>query len=331
MIYFLYGDTTPLQIKYEEILIKIKNNFPNIPEKIFDASLDEVTLFFDNVSSNSIFSPHELIILKRAESLKNLENVAKSLKLYNLSQKEIIIIYEEFLSDYGKAKNPVSKKILDSFADIAEIICYRKENEKKAIIFMLQDQLNISEYEAEKLSESIGDDFFKVKNEVEKIKNFLDGETFSLEKVKPILSVSKEFNLKNLIEQFLYSKEVFPLLEFLQKEKNYNSFIYSLSDELITLLKLTLLCEENIFSKEISYKKFNDSIFNSIKDYFLNERGYPHPYNIFVKIKNVGLFNSSFISDKLNALLELEYLYKSGNSEIEILVDLFIVSFFKKV
>lgn len=55
MIYFLHGDTAPLQIKYGEIIDKIKSNNPSIPEKIFDASLDEVTLFFDSISTNSIF------------------------------------------------------------------------------------------------------------------------------------------------------------------------------------------------------------------------------------------------------------------------------------
>ena len=67
MIYFLHGDTAPLQIKYEEILDEIKSNNPSIPEKIFDASLDEVTQFFDSVSTNSIFSPKELVILKRGD------------------------------------------------------------------------------------------------------------------------------------------------------------------------------------------------------------------------------------------------------------------------
>ena len=44
MLYFLHGDTSPLQIKYEELLNKIKNEFPNIPEKYFDASQKEESL-----------------------------------------------------------------------------------------------------------------------------------------------------------------------------------------------------------------------------------------------------------------------------------------------
>ncbi|MBM6823108.1 hypothetical protein, partial [Fusobacterium mortiferum] len=273
MIYFLHGDTAPLQIKYEEIIDKIKSNNPSIPEKIFDASLDEVTLFFDSISTNSIFSPKELIILKRAEDFKNLDGIAKSLKMYNLAQKEIVIVYEEFLNDYGKIKNPIPKKTLDSFQEIAEIICFRKENEKKVIIFYIQHELNISEYEAEKFVELVGDDFFKVKNEVEKVKSFLDGDSFNLEKVKPLLSINEEYNLKNLIENFLISKNVKDLLHFVSKEKLHNNFIYGIAEELIFYLKLSSLAQDNILNKNISYKKFNEGIFENIKMFLLTDRG----------------------------------------------------------
>lgn len=328
MIYFLHGDTSPLQIKYEEILDKIKSNNPSIPEKIFDASLDEVTLFFDSVSTNSIFSPKELIILKRAEAFKNLDGVAKSLSMYNLTQKEIIIVYEEFLNDFGKVKNPIPKKTLDAFKEIAEIICYRKENEKRATIFFLQQELNISEYEAEKFIELVGDDFFKIKNEVEKVKNFLDGESFNLDKIKPILSITEEFNLKNLVEKFLTSQEKEELLHFLQKEKLHSNFIYNVGEELIFYLKLSSLASDGVLNKNISYKAFGEKVFENIKGYFITERGYPHPYTLFLKLKNLDMFEVSFIKEKLKALTYLEYNIKSGNLDMEIGVESFILEFF---
>lgn len=328
MIYFLHGDTAPLQIKYEEILDKIKSSNPSIPEKVFDASLDEVSLFFDSVSTNSIFSPKELVILKRVESFKNLESIAKSLKMYNLTQKEIIIIYEEFLNDFGKIKNPIPKKTLDSFKEIAEIICFRKENEKKAIIFYLQQELNISEYEAEKFVELVGDDFFKVKNEVEKVKNFLDGESFNLEKIKPLLSINEEFNLKNLIESFLLTKDNKELLHFINKEKLYTNFIYGVSEELIFYLKLSSLAQDGIIDKNLSYKKFSEGVFENIKDYFITDRGYPHPYTLFLKLKNIDIFRQEFLEKKLKDLTYLEYNIKSGNLDMEIGVEDFIIGFF---
>ena len=329
MIYFLHGDTAPLQIKYEEIIDKIKSNSPSIPEKIFDASLDEVTLFFDSISTNSIFSPKELIILKRAEDFKNLDGIAKSLKMYNLAQKEIVIVYEEFLNDYGKIKNPIPKKTLDSFQEIAEIICFRKENEKKAIIFYIQHELNISEYEAEKFVELVGDDFFKVKNEVEKVKSFLDGDSFNLEKVKPLLSINEEYNLKNLIENFLISKNVKDLLHFVSKEKLHNNFIYGIAEELIFYLKLSSLAQDNILNKNISYKKFNEGIFENIKMFFLTDRGYPHPYTLFLKLKNIDIFDEFFLRKKLKELTYLEYSIKSGNLDVEIGVEDYIIGFFR--
>lgn len=329
MIYFLHGDTAPLQIKYGEIIDKIKSNNPSIPEKIFDASLDEVTLFFDSISTNSIFSPKELIILKRAEDFKNLDGIAKSLKMYNLAQKEIVIVYEEFLNDYGKIKNPIPKKTLDSFQEIAEIICFRKENEKKAIIFYIQHKLNISEYEAEKFVELVGDDFFKVKNEVEKVKSFLDGDSFNLEKVKPLLSINEEYNLKNLIENFLISKNVKDLLHFISKEKLHNNFIYGIAEELIFYLKLSSLAQDNILNKNISYKKFNEGIFENIKIFFLTDRGYPHPYTLFLKLKNIDIFDEFFLRKKLKELTYLEYSIKSGNLDVEIGVEDYIIGFFR--
>ncbi len=329
MIYFLHGDTAPLQIKYEEIIDKIKSNNPSIPEKIFDASLDEVTLFFDSISTNSIFSPKELIILKRAEDFKNLDSIAKSLKMYNLAQKEIVIIYEEFLNDYGKIKNPIPKKTLDSFQEIAEIICFRKENEKKAIIFYIQHELNISEYEAEKFVELVGDDFFKVKNEVEKVKSFLDGDSFNLEKIKPLLSINEEYNLKNLIENFLISKNTKDLLHFVSKEKLHNNFIYGIAEELIFYLKLSSLAQDNILNKNISYKKFNEGIFENIKMFFLTDRGYPHPYTLFLKLKNIDIFDEFFLRKKLKELTYLEYSIKSGNLDVEIGVEDYIIGFFR--
>ena len=54
--------------------------------------------------------------------------------------------------------------------------------------------------------EIVGDDFSKVKNEIEKVKNFLNGEAFNLEETINILSVSNEYSLNKLIELFLYRK-----------------------------------------------------------------------------------------------------------------------------
>lgn len=201
---------------------------------------------------------------------------------------------------------------------------------KKAIIFYLQQELNISEYEAEKFVELVGDDFFKVKNEAEKVKNFLDGETFNLDKIKPLLSINEDFNLKTLIENFITSKAKDDLLHFIAKEKLHSNFIYGIGDEIIFYLKLSSLAQNGIINKNLSYKKFNEGIFEEIKEFFLTERGYPHPYTLFLKLKNIELFETEFLKKKLKELTYLEYSIKSGNMDMEIGVEDYILEFFKK-
>ncbi|MGL4211241.1 MAG: hypothetical protein ACRCRT_06805, partial [Cetobacterium somerae] len=65
MFYFVYGDT-PLPLKYEELMEKIKKSNPSIPMKVYDASQNEEDNFLESISINSMFAPKELVVLKRA-------------------------------------------------------------------------------------------------------------------------------------------------------------------------------------------------------------------------------------------------------------------------
>ena len=168
------------------------------------------------------------------------------------------------------------------------------------------------------------------KNEAEKVKNFLDGETFNLDKIKPLLSINEDFNLKTLIENFITSKAKDDLLHFIAKEKLHSNFIYGIGDEIIFYLKLSSLAQNGIINKNLSYKKFNEGIFEEIKEFFLTERGYPHPYTLFLKLKNIELFETEFLKKKLKELTYLEYSIKSGNMDMEIGVEDYILEFFKK-
>ena len=195
MVYFLYGDI-PLQLKYDELIKKIKEENTGIPEQYFDVTQDETDSIFQALSTNSMFIPKSLIIIKRLEKMKGLNNFIKSLGEFNYSQKIIILIYEETLNDYGKTENPLEKALtMKNLETVAKPICARKEKEKKSLQFFVEKELKCTEYEAEKFIEMVGEDFLKIKNEIAKVENFLNGEQFNLEKIKNILSVNTEYNL----------------------------------------------------------------------------------------------------------------------------------------
>ena len=326
MFYFIYGDT-PLPLKYEEVIDKIKKSNPNIPTKIHDASQGEEENFLESISINSMFVPKELIVFKRAEKSKRLDQLLKIVGEYDLAKKEIVVIYEEELNDYGKAINEVGKKVLTNAEKLGKIIVARKALERKGIDFFIEKELEISEYESEKLSEILGDDFFKVKNEVEKIKNFLNGKTFILEKVLPILSISDEYNLKKLVEDFMIEDNLEILLDYLKKSKEYMLFLYLISEELNMALKLVGLKKSGDLRENISYNDFKGNTYEKLKKYFKNSRGYIREYPIFLKLKYMSLFNEEFLLKKIEKLLMTEFLIKNGGIEESIGIEKFIIEF----
>lgn len=326
MFYFIYGDI-PLPLKYEELVEKIKKSNPNITTKIYDASQGEEENFLESISINSMFSLKELLVLRRAEKCKKLDQLLKIIGNYDLGKKEIIIAYEEELNDFGKALNEVGKKVLTNAEKLGKIIVARKSMEKKGIQFFIEKELEVSEYEAEKLAEVLGDDFFKVKNEVEKIKNFLGGKNFILEQVLPILSVSDEYNLKKLVEEFLNSDNKSILLEYLKKTKEYMLFLYLVSEELNLILKLISLKKIGELRENISYNDFKANVYEKIKRYFKNNRGFMREYPIFLKLKYISLFNEEFLLRKIEDLLKVEFLIKNGAIEESIGIEKFIIEF----
>lgn len=329
MIYFLYGDI-PLQLKYEELLKDIKSKNPQIIEQYFDVSQDNIDDIFLALSSNNIFSPLTLIVIKRLEKIKDLSKFLKSLGEFNYSQKIILLIYEEFLGDFGKATNEVDKTALKNAEKIAKLIPARNVLEKKSIEFYIEKELNCSQYEAEKFVEIVGDDFLKIKNEIEKTKNFLNGESFNLEKVINILSVSNEYSLNKLIELFLYKQEKTLLLNYLKSEKNYMLFLSILVEEISTLAKLKNLQKRGIIFVDISYNQFKSDIYPNIKNLFKKDKyRFIAEYPLFLKLKYLNNFSYNFFDDKLLRCLDAEYNFKSGYTDDNIVIELLINSFFE--
>ncbi|MGL4533808.1 MAG: hypothetical protein ACRC0V_08215 [Fusobacteriaceae bacterium] len=338
MLYFLYGDGAPLQIKFEETLKELKEKNYGIDERYYDFSQNESEKFLEDVAQNSIFGDIELMVVKRFEALKHKEKFIKTLEVFNLATKEIVIVYEEFFNEYGKREDEADltsqkskKKLIESFEKLGEIHCKRKENERKSAIFYVTRNLNIEEKQAEKLLEIIGEEFYKVKNEVEKIKIFLGEEEYSLEKIKNIISKTEEFNLKTSIEEMLKKKETNKLIVTLEEEKQYYSFLSIIYEEILTLLKIKLVLESGEIDSRINYNQFKES-YPKFNKHFKNYRkNQPlHPYQVFLKIEVAKNYEVNFLKKRLNEIPEIEFLGKSGSVPETISVIEYILKFFSE-
>lgn len=199
----------------------------------------------------------------------------------------------------------------------------------KKILKLIKTKLNITDKEAKTLMEAVGSDFYKLENELEKIINFLDGSDYSYAKIKNIINIDEEYNIKDLVEGFLKKKDLSRLYTFLAANKDsLSSILYILAEELITLIKINAFVEKAIFSYTMDYNSFK-LIYEDYKNYFLTRSKTPsHPYPIFLKLNSISLRDNKFLQRKLKEVLDLEYAFKSGQSDIEI-IELFLLSFYK--
>ena len=102
MIYFI-GGLSNREFKYFDIIESIRKNNQGIQESFFDVEIKEENKFLDKISFNSIFSLKELIVLKRAEKLKNILH-QKNYRFYleSPTNQQFIIIKNTKMEELAK-------------------------------------------------------------------------------------------------------------------------------------------------------------------------------------------------------------------------------------
>lgn len=165
MIYFI-GGLKNREFKYFDIIGKIREENRGISESFYDADIKEEDKFLEKISFNSIFSSQEMIVLKRAEKLKDLEKTLEYISNLDVENKEIIIDYER---EDGKIPVKLNKLLeLLKKEKKMEVFLFLKESNEE-IRKYVQNELGVSSRDAVLLLEMIGDNPFKVRNEIEKL------------------------------------------------------------------------------------------------------------------------------------------------------------------
>ena len=137
MIYFI-GGLQNREFKYFDTLKKIREENPGITESFFDADIKEEEKFLEKISFNSIFSTEELVVLKRAEKLKDLEKTLSYITELDLNKKEIVI-------DYGREDGKIPAKLNKKLESL------KKEKKLEVFLFLKEDDRDIKKYIQEEL------------------------------------------------------------------------------------------------------------------------------------------------------------------------------------
>ena len=326
MIYFI-GGKKQREFKYFELLEQIRKENVGISESFFDVDLKENEKFLEKININSIFSSQELVVLKRAEKLKNIEEILKYIANLEIVNKEIIIDYDKEDGKFGVKL----KKLLDEFSKNKQmkVFLFQKESEEEIKAYVV-NELNINARDVVVLLEMIGRNPFKVRNEVEKIKVFLDGEKFDIEKIKNIVSIEKEYQIYEMTRNILLNNPA-DVMRYLEQKKEYMGILYSLYNELETMYKISSLkLKGRRFSRNYNAFKIE---FEEIKEIFKSNNRIPNSYVIFKKLELEQNYTNSSLKGLVFRCWEIEKDIKMGKIEMETGVEMLIMeicSLFKK-
>ncbi len=313
MLYFIYGGSEK-EVESSLLIEKIKKENQGINEIIYDFAQKESEPFLESVRQNSMFFSKELIVGKRAENIKKIDDFIEILSIYDVNVKEIII---EFDDSEIKIKTAIIKK-LKEFAEVIEVKDDGK-NSKLTNYILQNSRLDVND--ASRLIEMVGKDYNKIKNELEKIKNYFGSEKIDLKKCDSLISKSNEYKLYEIIGKVFF-KDIKDAIDYLDKTGSYMLILYSIQRELVSMLKLKILLKEigidlvstyNIFSKEI-YPKLKD-------DYF------GHPFAIFKKCEILNTYSIKKIEELIKAGIEAELKIKKGIMEDDSAIKMFLFKF----
>ena len=326
MIYFI-GGKKQREFKYFEILEKIRKENVGISESFFDVDLKENEQFLEKININSIFSSRELVVLKRAEKLKNIEEILKYIANLEIVNKEIIIDYDKEDGKFGAKL----KKLLDELEKNRKmkVFLFQKETEEEIRAYIV-NELGINGRDLALLLEMIGNNPFKVRNEVEKIKVFLKGEKFDIEKIKNVVSVEKEYRIYEMTRNILLNKPA-DVMRYLEQKKEYMGILYSLYSELETMYKISSLKKRGRkFSRNYNAFKME---FEEIKEVFKSNNRIPNSYVIFKKLELEQNYTNLNLKKLVFRCWEIERDIKMGKIEMETGVNMLIMeicSLFRK-
>ena len=299
MIYFI-GGLQNREFKYFDTIKKIRDENTGIAENFFDADIKEEEKFLEKISFNSIFSVEELVVLKRSEKLKDLEKILDYITALDLNKKEIVIDYAR---EDGKIPAKLNKKLESLKKEKKmEVFLFLKEDDKD-IKKYIQAELGISSNEANMLLEMIGKNPFKVKNEVEKIKVYLNGEKFEISKMKNVVSVQKEYKIYEMTEN-IFTGKAQEVIDYLETTKEYMGILYQLYNELEIMYKLSNL---KASGKNISgqYNAFKGQ-FEEIKEVFKSNGRIPNYYSVFKKIEKLRNYSNRNLKKLVFRCWEIE-------------------------
>ena len=243
-LFLLYGKNEGLKSEcINEILKKNDGKIFNYDEKQIK---DEIENFYENILSGSLFEKSKIIIINRATD-KIVEIIQELINRNIVNTK--IIINADILEKKSKLRSLFEKK-----QDLICIPTYPDNNDtlsKLSAAFFRKENITISQQNINLIVEKCNGDRNNLKNELNKIKNYLiNKKKISSEEILKIINLSENYELSELINNCL-AKNKNKITNILN-ENNYNT------DDCIIILRTFLSNTKRILKLAIQLEQNKD-------------------------------------------------------------------------
>ena len=247
--FLLYGKNEGLKTEcINEILKKNDGKIFNYDEKQIK---DEIESFYENILSGSLFENSKIIIINRASD--KIVEIIQELINRNITNTKIII-NADILEKKSKLRSLFEKK-----QDLICIPTYPDNNDtlsKLSGAFFRKENITISQQNINLIVEKCNGDRNNLKNELNKIKNYLiNKKKISSEEILKIINLSENYELSELIDNCL-AKNKSKVTNILN-ENNYNS------DDCIIILRTFLSKAKRILKLAVQLEQ-NKDIYKTI-------------------------------------------------------------------
>ena len=247
--FLLYGKNEGLKTEcINEILKKNDGKIFNYDEKQIK---DEIENFYENILSGSLFENSKIIIINRASD--KIVEIIQELINRNITNTKIII-NADILEKKSKLRSLFEKK-----QDLICIPTYPDNNDtlsKLSGAFFRKENITISQQNINLIVEKCNGDRSNLKNELNKIKNYLiNKKKISSEEILKIINLSENYELSELIDNCL-AKNKSKVTNILN-ENNYNS------DDCIIILRTFLSKAKRILKLAVQLEQ-NKDIYKTI-------------------------------------------------------------------
>ena len=242
--FLLYGKNEGLKTEcIDEILKKNDGKVFNYDEKQIR---DEIENFYENVLSDSLFENSKIIIINRVT--EKIVEIIQDLINRNITNSKIII---------NAGILETKSKLRTLFEKNEDLICiptYPDNNDtlsKLSAAFFRKENITISQQNINLIVERCNEDRNNLKNELNKIKNYLTNKKkISSEEILKIINLSENYELTKLIDNCL-AKNKGKIISILN-ENNYNT------DDCIIILRTFLSKTRRILKLAVELEQNKD-------------------------------------------------------------------------